>query len=194
MKKRVPNILSASRILLAPLFVLLYLQQTFLWTSVALAIFIVAAITDYLDGYYARRYNVQSKSGIFLDPLADKFLTFAGFFCLPLLDPQQFPWWILFVIVFRDFFVTGLRIWADRRNITMETRYSAKVKTLVQLIFLYVILAFGVLVHANGIAGEVSQALFDSGLPGWGFIIVMLVTVYTGLEYIYYNRRLFSGD
>ncbi len=192
--KRVPNILSAIRILLAPLFFYLYLQDAVIWAALGMAVFIFAAVTDYLDGYYARRYNVSSGLGTFLDPLADKILTFAGFICLPFIDATQFPWWIISVIVFRDIFITGLRVWADHRGVTMQTRNSAKVKTFVQMVFLYLVLLTGVIVKAGGIAGDLAQQLLDTGILGWLFVFLMIVTVYTALEYLVINRRLLKRE
>jgi len=192
--KRIPNILSASRIVLAPLFFYLYLQDAVILAALGMAVFIFAAITDYLDGYYARRYHVTSNLGNFLDPLADKILTFAGFICLPFIDPAQFPWWIIGIIVFRDIFVTGMRVWADHSGRSMRTLYSAKVKTLVQMVFLYIALFAGLLVKAGGTIGELSQILLQSGILGWLFLLVMVITVYTGLEYIWINRRLFIRE
>ena len=188
--KRIPNILSALRILLAPLFFYLYLQDAVIWAALGMAVFIFAAITDYLDGYYARRYNVASGLGTFLDPLADKILTFAGFLCLPFIDAAQFPWWIIAVIVFRDLFITGLRVWAEQKGITMQTRNSAKIKTFVQLVFLYLVLLNGVVMKAGGTPGDLARQLLATGIPGWLFVFVMIVTVYTGLEYLAINRRL----
>lgn len=156
-----------------------------------MVLFIIAAITDYLDGYYARRYKVTSSLGRFLDPLADKILTFAGFVCIPFIDASQFPWWIIGVIVFRDVFITGLRIWSEKQGRGMKTLYSAKIKTTVQMVFLYLILLTGILVKAGGFAGDAARLLLSSGIPGILFIFVMIVTVYTALEYIYINRRLF---
>ncbi len=191
--KRVPNILSASRIVLAPLFIYLYLQDSLILAGLGMVVFIFAAITDYLDGYYARRYNSSSSLGKFLDPLADKFLTFAGFICLPFIDPVQFPWWIIAIILFRDIFVTGLRVWSDHRSLPMQTRYSAKVKTLVQMIFLYLVLFVGLLFKAGGTVGDLAGMLLQSGVLGWLFLAVMFVTVYTAFEYIWINRRLFTS-
>src|SRR5690554_7084168 len=91
--RNVPNILSTIRILLAPVFFYMYLQDELVWRSLSIAVFAIAAVTDFFDGYIARTYNVESPSGVFLDPLADKILTFAGFICLPFVDPVQFPWW-----------------------------------------------------------------------------------------------------
>lgn len=192
--KRVPNILTILRIFLAPLFVLMYIQDAFLWAALGLLVFILAALTDYLDGFYARRYKVTSNIGVFLDPLADKVLTFAGFICIPFLDPDQFPWWIIVIIVFRDILITGLRIWSDYIGFPMKTRYSAKVKTLVQMVFLYVVLLAGVVLKAGGLPGDLAQSLFETGILGWFFYLVMIITVSTGIEYLYINRRLFKSE
>jgi CDP-diacylglycerol---glycerol-3-phosphate 3-phosphatidyltransferase len=185
--------LSVLRILLAPLFVFMYLQDTFLWAALGMVVFIFAAITDYLDGYYARRYNVSSGLGTFLDPLADKILTFAGFICIPFIDPGQFPWWIIVIIIIRDIFITLLRVWSEHTGLSLQTRYSAKVKTMLQMIFLYVVLLAGMISRTENPAGWFSRMLLDSGILGWVFILVMLITVYTALEYIYINRRLFTS-
>ena len=130
---------------MAPVFLLLYIQDDLWLRGISLAIFAVAALTDFFDGYIARKYRVESKFGIFLDPLADKFLTIAGFVCLPFLSPDQFPWWAIILIVIRDLGITGLRIFADRKNLTMQTRSSAKAKTAIQMIYLYAALLFSFL-------------------------------------------------
>ena len=192
--ERVPNILSTLRIVLTPVFVVLYLQPGFLWSLLGMVVFVIAAITDYLDGYFARRYKVSTSLGKFLDPLADKILTLAGFLCIPFIDPHQFPWWIIAVIVLRDGIVTLLRLVADRYGQMMETRTMAKVKTMVQMVFLYVVLFLGVMVKAGGPIAELSALFLASGIAGWVFVLVMLITVYTAVEYIYMNWRLITGD
>src|SRR5690625_8013345 len=96
-------------------------------------VFTIAALTDAFDGYLARKHKVESKLGGFLDPLADKFLTIAGFICLPFLDPTQFPWWAIILIVLRDIIVTALRLFASSKNLFMETRSPATLKTPIQI-------------------------------------------------------------
>ena len=140
--KKVPNILSGFRLLLAPIFLYLFIQEQIFWRSLSLAIFFIAAATDFIDGYIARRFDAESDVGVFLDPLADKFLTFAGFICLPFLDPSQFPMWAVLLIVVRDIAITSLRIYANRKGIMMETRYTAKLKTALQMMYLYACLLY----------------------------------------------------
>ena len=127
--QQLPNILSTIRIILAPIFLGLYIQDEVVWRALSVGVFAVAVVTDFFDGYLARLYGAQSSYGVFLDPLADKFLTFAGFICLPFIDPAQFPWWAIAVIVIRDIVITGMRVLADYRKFSMRTRYVAKFKT-----------------------------------------------------------------
>jgi CDP-diacylglycerol---glycerol-3-phosphate 3-phosphatidyltransferase len=178
---------------MAPIFLFMYLQDELVWRSLSIAVFAVAAVTDIFDGYIARTYDVESPAGVFLDPLADKILTFAGFICLPFIDPVQFPWWAIGFIVARDVVVTLLRVYADHKNIPMETRKSAKMKTLLQMIFLYVALLIGVFLQADIMFSSHVHALMDTFIMGWLMILVVVVTVYTGIEYLYVNRHLFTS-
>ncbi len=158
----------------------------------SLAIFFVAAATDFFDGYIARRFNVESKFGVFLDPLADKFLTFAGFVCLPFLDPGQFPWWAVILIVIRDIVITSLRILANQKGIPIKTRITAKAKTALQMLFLYAALFFGFLMLFGGRFGEIIEAILASNVFFWGMMAVVAITLYSGLEYLVVNRTLFK--
>ncbi|WP_234573138.1 CDP-diacylglycerol--glycerol-3-phosphate 3-phosphatidyltransferase [Rhodohalobacter sp. 614A] len=190
--EKVPNILSSFRLILAPIFLILFIQDQVFWRALSLVIFIVAAATDFVDGYIARRFNVESDFGVFLDPLADKFLTFAGFVCLPFLDPNQFPWWAVVLIVIRDIIITSLRIYANRKGFSMETRATAKAKTALQMVFLYIALFFGLLMLFRGRFGEVIQNVLASDVFFWGMMVVVAVTLYSGIEYLVVNRALFS--
>ncbi|HKJ34556.1 MAG TPA: CDP-diacylglycerol--glycerol-3-phosphate 3-phosphatidyltransferase [Balneolales bacterium] len=190
--KSVPNILSSSRIILAIIFVTLYLQNAIVWRSLSVAVFAVAVVTDFFDGYIARNYEAQSNYGIFLDPLADKVLTFSGFACLPFLNPVQFPWLAIGIIYARDIVITGIRIWAERKNITIQTRYSAKLKTFTQMLFLYAVLLLGVFAQSDIALAPFCAELLQSSVMGWLLWIVVAITVYTGLEYIYVNWDIFQ--
>ncbi len=192
--KNLPNILSVIRIILAPVFFIMYIQDELLWRSLSIAVFAVAAVTDFFDGYIARNYEAESSTGVFLDPLADKFLTFAGFICLPFLDPVQFPWWAVVLIMFRDVSVTLFRMYASRKNAEIETRFTAKFKTMLQMVFLYIVLLVGVFLKADILFSETVNAVFQSGVLGWGMIFIVIVTVYSGIEYFYVNRKIFSAD
>lgn len=192
--KRLPNILSGSRLLLAPIFFFLFIQDDLIWRGTSLVVFTVAALTDFFDGYFARKYEVESTFGIFLDPLADKFLTFAGFVCLPFINASQFVWWAIILIVIRDIIITLLRIYSDRKGIVMQTRKTAKIKTAVQMGYLYVALLFGFLILIPGTTSDIVQSIFRTDILYWGLIAVTFITVYSGIEYLYVNRELFSSS
>ncbi len=186
-----PNALSLSRVVLTPVFFVLYMMEDPIWRSISLVVYTIAALTDYFDGHYARKYGVESSLGIFLDPLADKILTIAAFCVLPVIEPGIFPWWPILLIVGRDIFVTGMRVLADQRGMVMKTSYSAKVKTFIQMGFLYVALLSGFLATLPMVLGEWTRVFLDWGVLTWLLYVVALVTVYTGLEYVNDNRGLF---
>ncbi|WP_421774925.1 CDP-alcohol phosphatidyltransferase family protein [Gracilimonas sp.] len=190
--KNIPNILSAIRMVLAPIFLFMYIQDELVWRSLSIAVFATAAVTDYFDGKIARYYQLESDFGVFIDPLADKFLTFAGFFCLPFLDVSQFPWWAVIVIVVRDVFVTSLRLYADRKKIPLKTRFTAKAKTMVQMVFLYTVLLLGVFKQADIEFAEAATQFFNSGVLYYVMMFVTALTVYSGAEYIWGNSQLFK--
>ncbi|WP_350356574.1 CDP-alcohol phosphatidyltransferase family protein [Fodinibius halophilus] len=190
--RQLPNILSTIRIILAPIFLMLYVQEEAVWRALSVGIFAVAVVTDFFDGYIARLYGAQTDYGVFLDPLADKFLTFAGFICLPFIDASQFPWWAIGVIVFRDILITAMRVLADYRDITMETRLTAKVKTMGQMFFLYTVLLVGVFIETNVWLSSYCIELMQSGILSWLMMAIVVLTVYSGFEYIYINKNLFS--
>lgn len=189
MIQKLPNILSSLRIILAFLFVYLYLQTELEYRIASLVVFFFAAISDYYDGKIARKYEIESKFGVFLDPLADKFLTFAGFASLAVLAPEIFPWWIVIVITVRDVSVTLLRIYAERKDYEMKTRFLAKAKTMVQMIYLYLALLFGMIVNLSYNWVEILGTTFHVA-----FWLVMLLTVYSGIEYIFANKKLFQNS
>lgn len=190
--QQLPNILSTIRIILAPIFLLLYVQDEVVWRALSVGVFAVAVVTDFFDGYLARMYEAQSPSGVFLDPLADKFLTFAGFICLPFIDAAQFPWWAVAVIVIRDVIITGMRLLAGYRKLAMRTRYIAKVKTMSQMCFLYVVLLVGVFIKTDVWLSAYCARLLESGILGWVMMAVVLLTVYSGIDYYLTNRKIFS--
>lgn len=133
-KMNLPNKLTLLRILLVPVFVVfMALPLEWSWTKwVALGIYIVASITDCLDGHISRKYNMVTKFGKIMDPLADKLLVSSGFVMLAGLN--IIPAWIVVIIIFRDFFVTSLRMFGADNNSDLAANFSGKIKTVFQLI------------------------------------------------------------
>ena len=143
--------------------------QAGLWMYLSLAIFIVASLTDFVDGYIARHYNQTTDFGKFLDPLADKLLTVAAMamFC----EWGVFPAWALMVILTREFAVSGLRMVASQKGSVIAAGWSGKVKTASTMVGLCAMMAF------PGI-----------DLLNWVVIIMIVATtLYSGVEYFIQN-------
>jgi CDP-diacylglycerol--glycerol-3-phosphate 3-phosphatidyltransferase len=136
-----PNQLTTLRIILTPVFVYLFLSGDSLLMQISLLVFFIAAITDWYDGWLARKFNYITTWGKFMDPLADKILTSAALFSFVYLGVLEL--WMVIIIVFRDFFVTGLRLFAEWKGKSFTTSKIAKVKTVVQMIYLfYLVIVF----------------------------------------------------
>lgn len=158
----------------------------------SIIVFTVAAITDYLDGYLARLFNAHSEFGNYMDPLADKILTFLGFAALSIMNPNLFPWLVLILIISRDVLITVMRSVARRKGLSMKTSYSAKLKTAVQLVFLYIALLAFTLLMTPALQDFVQMQLLDSGILTWLYFGVAAFTIYTGFEYLFKNNAIFK--
>ena len=114
-----PNALTLFRIFLVPFLVVVLLTKFTAREFVGLAIFLVAAVTDFLDGWLARRRNQTTKLGALLDPIADKLLMSAAFISLVEMDPMHVPAWMVVIIIGREFAVSGLRSIAAQQGVTI---------------------------------------------------------------------------
>ena len=125
-----PNALSLGRILLVPAMVALLLER---WEEHGLAVFLIAALTDLLDGWVARRRNQVTTLGKLLDPLADKLLVCSAFIALAQTHPRDVKAWMVVIIVSREFAVTGLRNIASTKGVTLSASHLGKAKTVGQM-------------------------------------------------------------
>ncbi len=155
----------------------------------ALLIFLVASITDAYDGYYARKYNEITSEGKFLDPLADKILVSSAFISFALLGIIDF--WMVGIIIFRDLFVTGLRMAMEQKGKTMVTSIIAKLKTSAQMIIITLIL---VILGLKGLSPTWTVSVLDL-VKNYKLIynltlFVTIFTGFTGLTYIFSNRKI----
>ncbi len=187
--KHIPNALSASRILMVPLFLALLFSGGFGARLGALVVFVIAALSDWLDGRVARRYEVKSRLGMFLDPLADKVLVLGAFIALAVLLPDLVPWWAVALITVRDVAITGLRVWAEHREAPLRTVPLAKTKTGVQLTFVILTLILWALMKLPGVplARSIASDLLHGPILFAFLIFVVLLTTYTGI--VYFVRR-----
>ncbi len=186
-----PNQLTVLRIILTPVFLVLFLWNNPLCLQISLIIFIIASLTDWYDGWLARKFNYITEWGKFWDPLADKILTasaFAGFAIIGIVE-----WWMVAVILLRDFSITGLRSYADYKNQKFPTSQYAKWKTFLQMTFLYYLLLVYTGVNTPSVYNQ-NEALLDLLFNNYLIYVVMLlitiVTVHSGLTYLISNRNL----
>ena len=134
------NKLTMLRVLLVPIFIILMIIDSF-WANVfALFVFIGASITDYFDGKIARKQNIITTFGIFLDPLADKLLVTSAFISFIGIYTLNVPAWMVICIIAREFIITGLRSIAASKNIIIPASMAGKVKTTSQMIAIITIL------------------------------------------------------
>jgi CDP-diacylglycerol--glycerol-3-phosphate 3-phosphatidyltransferase len=182
----IPNVLTVARILVTPLLLMLLTVPSQEGQVSALALFVLASLSDYYDGVLARRYQVRSRLGQYLDPLADKILVIGTFGVLALQTPTVVPWWAVAVIALRDASVTALRSWVEAEGKTLQTYRVAKAKTMLQLLFLFGVLVLRAATHMAAPVGPwATWILYESMLPGLALAVVVGVTLATGALYFW---------
>jgi len=166
--------ITMARVVMIPAYMAtMYLSQgsSNIWMWISLGIFIVASLTDFVDGYIARHYNQTTDFGKFLDPLADKLLTIAAMsmFC----EWGKFPAWALMIVLTREFAVSGLRMVASQKGNVIAAGWSGKVKTASTMVGLCVLMALPQILILN-----------------WVVIgMIVVTTVYSGIEYFVQNWK-----
>ncbi|MEU8268189.1 CDP-diacylglycerol--glycerol-3-phosphate 3-phosphatidyltransferase [Sphaerisporangium sp. NPDC049002] len=167
----IANVLTVLRLLVVPFFVACLFVEGAGWRTAALVVFLLASLTDQLDGWLARRYGLITDFGKIADPIADKALIGAALVTLSVLG--ELPWWITVVIIGREIGVTGLRFAVIRHGI-IPASYGGKVKTVLQIvaIALYIL---------PGVPGPIRWVAMG---------LALAVTVVTGLDYVVRALRL----
>ena len=166
--------ITLARVAMIPAFMAtMYLSggESGLWMWISLGIFILASLTDYVDGYIARHYNQVTDFGKFLDPLADKLLTIAAMtlYC----EWGVFPAWALMNVLTREFAVTGLRLVAVQKGTVIAAGWSGKVKTASTMVGLCMMMAIPGIPMLNGIV----------------IGMIVITTLYSGIEYFVQNWK-----
>lgn len=171
MKMNVPNTLTIIRVLLIPFFVAFMLCNITAYDNyIALAIFIVASLTDTLDGYLARKNNQVTNFGKFMDPLADKLLVMSAMVWF--VEVGWMPAWAFFIVIARELAVTGLRLVAVEQGLVIAAGKSGKVKTASTMVCICLLLA---------IPNETLRLVCVA--------VILVTTVYSGVEYFVKNRQ-----
>ncbi|CAM4031077.1 CDP-diacylglycerol--glycerol-3-phosphate 3-phosphatidyltransferase [Lederbergia lenta] len=188
-----PNKITISRILLIPVFLVLMLvpfnwgEINFLGTIIPVAhllgalLFIIASITDWIDGYIARKYNLITNLGKFLDPLADKLLVSAAL--IVLVEMQFAPSWIVIIIISREFAVTGLRLILAGTGEVVAANMLGKIKTWAQIIAIAALLLYNAPFESIGIP--------FATIALW---IAMIFTIWSGYDYFAKNKDVFKNS
>ena len=167
------NKLTILRVILIPVFLIVLYWGFPLANWVALAIFIIASLTDFADGYIARHYNQVTDFGKFMDPLADKMLTMAAM-CWFVQNGEMWGW-VLALVLLREFAVSGMRLVAVEQGRVIAAAWSGKIKTAATMVCLILMMLVN-----NNVLNIVST------------VIIVATTVYSGVEYFYVNRAVFK--
>lgn len=187
MRLTIPNQLTILRILLTPLFLYLFIKKTAFDQFSASIIFFIASLTDWYDGWYARKFGVITRFGQFMDPLADKILVSSALVAFAILG--YIFTWMVWVIIIRDAVVTVNRIFALRIGKPIITHVLAKWKTAAQMVTIFWILIYINWFNYNvGYSGTYRAQYFDH--IGIAMLIVTALTVASGVIYVIENREL----
>lgn len=183
-----PNKLTLARIVLSPIFMVFFLMENVYCRVLSMIIFIFAALTDVWDGYLARKYNIITGFGKFMDPLADKILTSTAF--VSFLALGYVKAWMIMLIIIREFVITGLRSLAAYRGMVISPTMSAKFKTVLQMTTIATILLYINLKTIMESAGY-TGGFFDSPMViqvfDWMMLSTTVITVITGIDYLIKN-------
>ncbi len=167
-----PNKLTLFRVILIPFFVVFMLADITAYDKwIALAIFIIASLTDLLDGKIARKYNLVTNFGKFMDPVADKLLVCSALICLVALE--RIPAWIVIVIIAREFIISGFRTLAADNGVVIAASYWGKFKTTFQMVMICLMIA------------DIEALLIVTSVVMW---IALALTVISLVDYLMKNK------
>ncbi|MFQ5824095.1 MAG: CDP-diacylglycerol--glycerol-3-phosphate 3-phosphatidyltransferase [bacterium] len=185
-----PNQLTVLRMILTPLFAVALIFEHLFFKYLSLIIFVLASLTDWYDGYFARKHGSVTRAGKYLDPLADKLLISTAFGIFTFLGYVQL--WMFMVIALRDILITGLRSYAISRGKLFATSIWAKWKTATQMFAIYCIFIW--MIVESSYSQEIAAPVFLTKIKDWDLlgklmVIVTIYTVTTGVSYLYENRQ-----
>ena len=182
-----PNKLTLSRFLLTILFVFFIIQKGPIFKIIATIIFLIASLTDFYDGYLAKKHNLVSDFGKIMDPLADKFLILVAFFVF--VRMKIIPSWMFVLIFTREFVVTGLRIFAIGQGKVIAAEKLGKYKTVSQIIAISAILIFCIMKDFH-VMQEGPLYFYLVTIVSILIYITIVLAVSSGISYLWHNRSL----
>lgn len=180
--------LTLLRVFLTLFFIYFLYQDGLLSKIMALIVFILASLTDFFDGYYARKHAIITRFGKIMDPIADKFLMLSAFFIF--MQMHLIAAWMFFFIFAREIIVTGLRLLAVGKGRALAAEGAGKIKTVLQIAAVYLIMISIVLAQLDVNGPWYANAV--STLAGGSYIFmigVVLVTVWSGISFLWNNRK-----
>lgn len=178
MEMNLPNKLTILRVVMIPFFVVCLLLDKGIGTEVAaLVLFAAASFTDFLDGYIARKNNLVTNFGKFMDPLADKLLVCSAMICL--IELGRLPAWIVIIIIAREFIISGFRLVASDNGVVIAASYWGKFKTVSQMFMIMLLI-----IHPEGtLFYWIEQILI---------YLSLILTVVSLLDYIIKNKQVLT--
>jgi len=183
-----PNVLTIFRIVLTFVFIFTFTQDGSGSRVLALIVFTAASLTDFLDGYLARKYNLITPFGKLMDPIADKFLILSAFFIF--MQMQLIATWMFFLIFVREIIVTGLRLVAMKRGVPLAAEGAGKLKTVLQIVAVYSIIIFTVVIQLN--VDVQSYQIMMHRTFKWitiFMVFVVIITLWSGFSFVWNNRK-----
>ena len=189
-----PNKLTLARCLMTPVFLALLVWDFPHHYAAALLVFILASLTDWLDGKIAREKNLVTNLGKFLDPLADKALTTAAYIGLAQMVTNPSLSWMLFLVLIREFAVTSVRLMAAKDGVVVAASLAGKLKTVLQMVSIIFAMAYL----------EIKRYSFFADVPGLKYAcslialillwVGVVATVVSGIQYVWALRKYFKED
>ena len=173
-----PNKLTTLRVTMIPFFVFFLLWQNgenYTFRMIALALFIIASLTDLLDGKIARKYNLVTNFGKFMDPLADKLLVCSALICL--IELNALPAWMVIIIISREFIISGFRLIASDNGVVIAASYWGKFKTTFQMVSVVLLIL------------DIPALAFVTTICVW---IALVLTIVSLVDYIYKNHKILT--
>ena len=173
-----PNKLTTLRVIMIPFFVFFLLWQNgenYTFRMIALALFIIASLTDLLDGKIARKHNLVTNFGKFMDPLADKLLVCSALICM--IELRELPAWMVIVIISREFIISGFRLIASDNGVVIAASYWGKFKTTFQMVSVVLLIL------------DIPALAFVTTICVW---IALVLTIVSLVDYIYKNHKILT--
>ena len=167
-----PNKLTIARVIAVPFFIAAYMKG---WYLPAFVIFILASLTDTLDGKIARRYNLVTNFGKIMDPLADKLLVCSALICL--IELNALPAWMVIIIISREFIISGFRLIASDNGVVIAASYWGKFKTTFQMVSVVLLIL------------DIPALAFVTTICVW---IALVLTIVSLVDYIYKNHKILT--